>query len=88
MKTMMNFRFIEAKYTPFESAGGWAVPPAGLNNNNEVPVSVVVGNLERIGLEEGTHYRLKTHGRHSITFVSQVVFETDEAFIMAKMHYG
>lgn len=87
---MINFRFIEAKYTPFESIGGWAVPPSGLNDIRDVPTKVVVENLKRIGLEKGTHYRIKTRGsgRQPITFVSRVIFETDEAFIMAKMYYG
>jgi hypothetical protein len=83
----MNLRFLEAERTPMKSNGGWAVPP-NFTEERDLRVRDLVEKMNAIGLERNVHYRILAHGRYGDEIVTRVVFDTDEAFMMAKMCYG
>lgn len=77
----MSLRFIEAQYTPTGSAGGWAVPPPRYESGFNC-AELDLKQLAASGLKEGEHYRVM---RHSDKGLKRVVFDSDMAFIQAKM---
>ncbi len=83
----MILRFLEAKRTPMKSNGGWAVPP-NFTKGQDLRVRVLVEKMAAIGLERNNDYRVLAHGRYGDELVKRVVFDTDEAFLIAKMCYG
>lgn len=77
----MTLRFIEARFTPTGSVGGWAVPPSRFASNFK-RAEADIKQLAMAGLKEGDHYRVL---RHSDKRLKRVVFDSDMAFIQAKM---
>jgi hypothetical protein len=83
----MSLRFLEAARTPMKSNGGWAVPP-NFGKDRNVYVNDLVKKMDAIGLERNKDYRILAHGRYDNELITRVTFDTDEAFLMAKVCYG
>lgn len=83
----MNLRFIEARRTSMKLRGGWAVPP-NFGKGRDLRSRDLIENLDQLGLVLNTDYRILEYGRYGHELITRVMFETDEAFLMAKMCYG
>lgn len=82
-----RIRFIEADMCPMQARGGWIVPDPSVQP--QVTVDEMVARLCLIGLTENVDYRILGQGWDVKGFhleaLKRVMFDTDEAFIMAKM---
>ena len=98
---MDGIRLIEAKYTPFGSKGGWAVPlnwvarhwsvPARHSDDYRYgPVAELIRRLIDAGLKQDIDFRViyVDSGNDENRHVKRIIFDSDEAFIMAKMIAG
>lgn len=85
----MNFRdrvrFIEADKCPMQSRGGWLVP---VPDKPKLSVTEIRARLIVAGFEENIDFRIQGQNwdrNPDVDPLKRVMFDTDEAFIMAKM---
>jgi len=88
LEIMMNLKFLEAEYTPIKSRCGWAVPLKYTKKAKELYMCDLIENMDAIGLKRNNDYRVFGHSRYGDEIVTRVTFDTDEAFLIAKMYYG
>lgn len=79
--TQLNLRFIEAKFCPMATKGGWAVPAHG--RYRPVITGDVVVALHHIGLAVGDDYTIQLYSDSNT--IKRVKFQSEEAFTLAKL---
>jgi len=74
-------RFIDKYHTPFSSKCGWMIPlKYNILYHNDL--DHVFTNL---GLIEGVDYKIHETKFESVNYITRVIFNNDDAFMMEKM---